>query len=289
MHVFLNDRIVPADQAMVSVFDGGFLYGEGVYTTLRLYRGRPADLAAHWDRLVRHAKALELDPGLDLDRLGTVIGDLAQANGLGATDGRLRITLSRGGDAGHPVPLTDPGAVPPTLVITLVPVAPEIERWQQAGITAVVLGPAYARSHFPELKTLNGLTTILAQRQAARLGCQEAILTAPGGRLLEGAVSNLFLVRQGTLATPGAEGRFLPGRTREHILAIAAGLGLPVRETTLRVADLAGADEVFVASSVREVLPVVVVDRSPVGTGHPGPVTRGIQAAYRPAVLAGLT
>ncbi|MGD9549036.1 MAG: aminotransferase class IV [Candidatus Krumholzibacteriia bacterium] len=289
MHVFLNDRIIPADQATVSVFDGGFLHGEGVYTTLRLYGGRPADLAAHWDRLVRHAQALELDPGLDLDRLAAIIGDLARANGLTGTDGRLRITVSRGGDAGHPVPLTDPASVPPTLVITLVAVAPEIELWQREGIAAVVLGPAYARSHFPELKTLNGLTTILAQRQAARLGCQEAILTAAGGRLLEGAVSNLFLVRQGSLATPGAEGRFLPGRTREHIMAIAAGLGLPLHETTLRVADLADAEEVFVASSVREVLPVVTVDRNPVGAGRPGRVTRSIQAAYRPAVLAGLS
>ncbi|MBE0565705.1 MAG: aminotransferase class IV, partial [Krumholzibacteria bacterium] len=184
-------------------------------------------------------------------------------------------------------PLDRLDTIRPTLLVTLGPLPPELPTWQQDGIGVVCLPAGYARGNLPELKTLNLVTSVLAQRRAAAAGCVEALLTAPDGRLLEGAVSNLFLVLGTVVATPAAaEGEFLAGRTRERILAICAGLGLAAQERELRGGDLAQAAEVFVASSVREILPVVRVDGRPVGSGAPGPVTRRIQAAYAATIAA---
>jgi branched-subunit amino acid aminotransferase/4-amino-4-deoxychorismate lyase len=138
------------------------------------------------------------------------------------------------------------------------------------------------------LKTLNCLPSVLAQRQATRLGCPEALLTDQGGRLLEGSVSNVFLVDGEGISTPAPAGDFLPGLTRQRILKIAGESAIPIREKDLQVADLDLAREVFVASSVREVLPVVGIHGRTVADGRPGPVTRAVQDAYRRMIRARL-
>ncbi len=285
MLVYLDGKFLPADQAQISIWDGGYLHGDGVYTTLRVYAGNPVELPAHWERLTLQARALEIPLDLSLETLGGIVAELVARNGLAEGDGRLRVTVSRGAPPDGSLPLTGLDRIRPTVLVTLVPVPDAIAAWQREGIGAVVLGPAYRRSHFPELKTLNGLTTVLALRQAARAGCREALLTTARGRLLEGAVSNLFLVRDGRLLTPAARGGFLPGLTRRRVLELARGLGTPAREASLYRRDLQEADEVFCASSVREILPVVRIDREPVGAGRPGPVTRTLQAAYRAAMV----
>lgn len=288
MYVSLNHRLEDARTASISVWNGGFLYGDGVYTTLRLYHGVPLDLEAHWERLSTQAADLELPLPTDLPRLAAAIAELAEHNGMGDTDGRLRITISRGGDADTPLPLTGLRDIPSTLLMTLAPVPAGLPRWQQDGIDVLVLDPDYSRGNIPELKTLNTLPAILAQRQAARAGCQEAILTAQDGRLLEGAISNLFLVRGGELATPAVGAGFLAGLTRTKILALADDLKIPTAETDLYRADLEAADEAFVVGSVRELLPVVRVDGGPIGAGRPGPVTRRFQEAYRKLIAGRL-
>ncbi len=284
MQVFLNGEFMPATQARVSAFDGGFMYGDGVYTTLRLYRGRALDLAAHLERLRRHAAALALPVPLDDAAFAADIDRLVTLNGLREGDGRLRITISRGGDPDDPLPLRDLGRLAPTVLLALSPVPAELAAWARDGIAACVLAPGSARGGLAHLKTLNGLPAVLAQREAAARGCREAILAGDDGRLLEGAVSNLFLVAGGVLVTPAGEDHLLAGRTRERILGLAAGLGLPCASRRLELADLRAADEAFTASSVREVLPVVQVDGHPVADGRPGPVTRRLQAAYRDLV-----
>jgi len=288
--VYLNGAYLPAAQAQVSVFDGGYLYGDGIYTTLRLYRGLPLDLVAHYERLVRHSSQLEIGFDLPLDVLREAIAELVARNALRDTDGRLRITVSRSGEPSLPLPLENLGQIPSTVVMTLTPVAPELASWQAKGIPVICLSEAYARGNFPELKTLNSLATLRALRRAAAAGCPEALLTGPDGQLLEGAVSNIFLVLRDrsrglhsldyTLATPASAGEFLAGRTRERILKIAAREDIIARQTVLELRDLATAREVFVVSSVREVLPVVTVDGTAVGEGIPGPVTRLIQEKY---------
>lgn len=288
MQVYLDGELVPAAQARVPAFDGGYLYGDGVYTTLRLYAGRALDLEAHLARLRRHAAALELPVPLADADFAAVIARLAAANDLESADGRLRITISRGGDPDDPLPLRDLGRLRPTVFITLAPVPPAFAAWARDGIAACLLEPGSARGNLPHLKTLNGLPALLAQRQAAARGCQEAILTGEDGRLLEGSVSNLFLVRGGGLATPeGADG-LLAGRTRERVLALAAGLGLACVARRLLPADLLAADEAFTAGSVREIVPVVTVDGAPIGSGRPGPLTRRLQEAYRGLVAEAL-
>ncbi len=281
MIVYLDGQYQDGLKAGISIWDGGFLYGDGVYTTLRLYGGRPLDLAAHHARLTRHGAALDLRLPATGRELAVIIDELVERNGYRRRDGRLRITLTRGADPQRPLPLDRLEAITPTLLVTLAPLPPELPAWQRDGIGAICLPPGYARGNLPELKTINGITTLLAQRRAAAAGCVEALLTDADGRLLEGAVSNLFLVRGGAVLTPAAgDGAFLAGRTRERVLAVCAGLGVPAREEILQCADLAGAEEVFVASSVREILPVVTVDGRPVGAGRPGPVTIRIQEAY---------
>ncbi len=287
MIVYLNGDYVDAARATVSVWDGGYLYGDGVYTTLRLYRGEPLDLAAHFRRLKSHAAALDLPlPRTEADFLD-IARELAAANDLAATDGRMRITVSRGGNPDNPLPLTGLEAIEPTVLVTLTAIPAELDRWRNEGISVITLDASFARGNFPELKTLNSLATIRALRRAAAAGCPEAILTEQEGCLLEGAVSNLFLVSADILLTPACSGGFLPGRTRERILDIAEREGITVREKPLDRRHLAAACEVFMASSVREVLPVISIDGAPVGDGSPGEMTRRIQDRYRRAILSG--
>jgi len=288
MIVYLNGEYVDAATATISVWDGGFLYGDGIYTTLRLYGGRPADLGAHCRRLERHAAELDLPLPLAEADFTVIAKQLAELNGLKKQDGRLRITISRGGGPEHPLPLTGLGSLRPTVLATLTPVGPEMARWQDEGIGVVTLDSSYARGNFPALKTLNSLATLRALRRAAAAGCPEAILTDPDGGLLEGAVSNIFLVCDGRLFTPSHSGDFLAGRTRERILEIAAAENIEVIEKTLNRSQLGTADEVFTASSVREVLPVTSIDGRTVGQGSPGKLTRLIQRRYRSVILAAL-
>ena len=287
MIAYLNGKYVDTAEAVVSVWDGGFLYGDGIYTTLRLYGGRPVDLAAHYRRLKSHASALDLPLPLTETDFLDIAGELVLANDLAAKDGRMRITVSRGGDPDTPLPLTNLEAIEPTVLVTLAAIPVELDRWREEGISVITMDASFARGNFPELKTLNSLATVRALRRAAAAGCAEAILTDEAGCLLEGAISNLFLVSAGNLLTPVCCGGFLPGRTRERILDIAAREGITVREKPLDIRHLAAACEVFMASSVREVLPVISVDGVPVGDGSPGVTTRRIQDRYRQIILAG--
>jgi branched-subunit amino acid aminotransferase/4-amino-4-deoxychorismate lyase len=286
MIVYLNREYIDAAAARISAWDGGFLYGDGIYTTLRLYRGKPVDLGAHFQRLKSHAAELDLPLPLSEAEFGTIAARLARDNGLTKQDGRLRITVSRGGSPDNPLPVTGLDSIAPTVLVTLAPLGADLERWQAEGIPVITLDPSFARGNFPALKTLNSLATLRALRQAAAAGCPEAILSDPTGCLLEGAVSNLFLVSADHLLTPICRGGFLAGRTRERILAIAQREGIEVREKSLDRRHLEAACEVFMASSVREVLPVVSIDGSPVGDGLPGKMTRLIQDRYRRDILA---
>ncbi len=287
MIVYLNGKYADAAHAVVSVWDGGYLYGDGVYTTLRLYLGEPLDLSAHYRRLVNHAAALDLPLVKTEMEFKEIARRLARENGLAEKDGRMRITITRGGDPDTPLPLSGLEAIEPTVLVTLTAIGDELDRWQNEGISVITLDASFARGNFPELKTLNSLATIRALRMATAAGCHEAILTDPEGCLLEGAISNLFLVSAGNLLTPVCSGGFLPGRTRERILDIADREGIPVREKPLDRRHLEAACEVFLASSVREVLPVISIDGQPVGDGAPGEMTRRIQGCYRRDILAG--
>jgi len=285
--VHINGNYLDDREASVSIWDGGFLYGDGIYTTLRLYGGRPLDLPAHHARLRRHAADLDLPVPVDLASLEAIILQLAGRNGYADRDGRVRVTITRGADPERPLPLDRLETITPTLLVTLAPLPADLAAWQRDGIPVVCLPEGYARGNLPHLKTIGGITSLLALREAARAGCPDGILTGPGGRLYEGAVSNLFVVSGGQVSTPTAGAGFLAGRTRERVLGICGELSLPASEADLTRTHLVSADEAFLASSVREILPVVRVDGQTVGDGRPGPLTRAVQEAYRKKIAAG--
>jgi branched-chain amino acid aminotransferase len=288
MIVYLNGSYVDAAGATVSLFDGGYLFGDGLYETLRLYGGRPHDLEGHLARLARELELLgyEWRPQADLFR--AVLGELAIRNGLADQDTQARLTVSRGGGPERPLPLERFGELPPTVSVFLLPIPAEYAIWQREGISVSIMKPVFARGNFPQLKTLNYLPPVMAQRFAHAEGNQEALLIDRHGKLLEGAASNIFVHRSGRLLTPPPVLGILAGRTRALVMQIAARHGTPCEESAIERRDLLMADEVFVSGSVKEIVPVVRVDGQRIADGQPGPVTLSLQKQYRQAVQDGL-
>lgn len=284
MIVYLNGSYVDAAAASVPLFDGGYLYGDGLYETLRLYDGRPFDLEGHLARLRRELELFAFEWRPDLDLIRAVLAELAVRNGLTAGDARARLTISRGGAPENPLPLADLAQLPTTVSAWLQPLPAELAAWQRDGIGIRVARSPFARGNFPQLKTLNTLPAVMALRFAHAEGAQEAILVDRHGKLLEGSTSNLFLVREGSLFTPPARLGLLAGRTRTLVMALAERRGLACHEEACERRDLLTADEVFVCGSVKEIVPAVRADGQAIGDGRPGPVTQALQTEYRQAV-----
>jgi branched-chain amino acid aminotransferase len=281
MIVYLNGSYLDATEARVSLFDAGYLYGDGLFETLRLYAGRPFDLKGHLDRLQRQLELLAFAWRPDYSTVNAVLHELADRNGLADADARVRLTVSRGGLPGRPLLLQDLDTLTPSFSIMLEPLPPEIAVWQEDGIHALVMKATFARGNFPQLKSLNYLSSLLALRFAVQRNCQEAILVDRQGKILEGATSNIFLVSRGTLYTPPTRLGLLAGRTRSLVLEAARALRHACHEEAFERRELLTADEVFLTGSVREVVPVVRIDDAPVGDGRAGPVTRALQTRYR--------
>lgn len=269
--VYLDGRLVPASEARVSVFDRGFLYGDGVFETVRAYGGRFFMADAHHARLVRSAGyagiALPFDAAGFRRILQETLGD--------RRDALVRVTVTRG--EGPPVP--DPaGSGPPTVLAVARPAPePDFER----GI-ALATGPWVVAGG--EAKTLSHLGSVVALAEARRRGADEAVRLNPAGEVAEGSVSNLFGVWAGTLVTPPLDAGILAGVTRGVVLERARRAGLDVAERPIRPAALGRADELFVTSTGWEVMPVTKLDGAPVGGGKPGPVTIRLAEWFRHAV-----
>ena len=278
MWVYLNDRFVPQEEAVVSVFDHGFLYGDGVYETLRAYRGRVFKLAEHLARLERSASRIHLHLPASPERLTDLVREALRRNQL--SDSYLRITVSRGtGEIG-----LDPALCKaPTLVIIAKPFQPYPESIYAEGV-AVIL--ARTRRNLPEalppqVKSLNFLNNILAKMEATAAGAHEALMLNHRGDVTEGTTSNVFVVQEGRLRTPSVECGILDGITRELVLQLASELNIPSEEARLSIADLLRAEECFLTNTTQEVLPVTRVDGHVIGDGRPGVLTRRIHASFR--------
>ncbi len=288
MFVFLNGQLVDSSRAAVSIWDGGFLYGDGIFTTLRLYKGMAIDATSHFQRLRRQANLLDLPFALSEEKMTAALSELVRANELHGTDCRARITISRNGDSENPLPLKNLHESESTVLITASTLPAALNKWQKDGISVITLGPAFLRGNLPSLKTLNVLPSLMALRKAIKAGCPEALLFGQDGHLLEGAISNVFLVSGGKLLTPSHEENFLRGRTRERVISSAAQLSIKVDEKILLRGHLKSAQEIFLTNSVREIVPVITVDGKPVGSGIVGPVTRRLQGQYRNDINAAL-
>ena len=279
--VNVNGRISDARDAVVSVFDRGFLFGEGVYETLRTYNGRPFLLDRHLRRLRASATAISLDMPLDDPAFTARIDETVRASRV-ESERYIRLLLTRGvGDLSY-----DPAGCPtPTVVIIVKPHTETSAAERTAGV-AVVLSPVL-RNHpdavSPLIKSNNLLNNALAMQDAIRRGATEAIMRNHRGELSECSQSNLFVVRRGGVVTPPLDAGLLEGVTRNFVFEVGREIGISVSDLVLRDADLAAADEVFLTSTTREILPVTRIDDRQVGTGAAGPITLRLAEAFRRA------
>ncbi|HET9480344.1 MAG TPA: aminotransferase class IV [Candidatus Polarisedimenticolia bacterium] len=278
----VNGAVSPAHHAFIPVSDHGFLYGDSVYETVRTYGRRPFLMAAHLDRLVRSAAAIRLPLPWSRERLvREVEATIAAARGPGEV--ALRIIATRGaGPMGY-----DPDLCPsPNLVILLRRLTAAGPADQDRGISAIVstIRRNPIESLDPRIKSSNLLNNILAAQQAKDAGADEALLFNSAGDLAEGTLTNIFFVGGGELRTPSIECGLLSGVTRELVLDLARGDGIPCREGRFRREDLAVADEVLLTSTTREILAVTSLDGRPIGSGRRGPVTARLQELFYGAV-----
>lgn len=282
--VYVNGTIRDAREASIPVFDHGFLYGEGIYETLRTYDRRPFLFDRHMRRLRHSADLMALPlPFSDADLLARVAETMAAVSDPG--ERYIRVLVTRGvGDLSY-----NPAATPtPTLVVIVKPFAPYPERVFAEGIrlSLVSVRRNHPQALNPMIKSNNLLNNALAMQEAIRQGADEALMQNQAGELVECSQSNFFLVRKGAALTPPVEAGLLPGITREFVMELAATLDIPCREARLTPADLSTADEAFITGTTREVTPVVAIDRTSLGRGAPGPVTRRLLEAFRTHVAA---
>jgi branched-chain amino acid aminotransferase len=277
----IDGRIVAPERAVVSVFDRGFLYGDSVFETLRTYRGALFALDEHLERLARSAERVLISLPVPLSTLREEIASAVAAHG--GDELYVRLTLTRG--IGQSLGLDPELARSPLRVVLVTALSPPAPELYERGI-AVITFRAERPSDAPavaDAKIGNYLLAVLAMRAARAAGASEALLEDAQGHILEGSTSNVFAVFAGVLRTPPLSSAILPGITRAHVLAIAEAAGIAVEQRSLHKAELAQANEVFICSSIRELLPVVSIDGQRVGVGTPGPITVELLRRFREA------
>ena len=277
--VYVNGKITPADEAVVPVYDHGFLYGEGVYETLRTYNRVPFLFDRHVRRLRASAEHLRLRANFDDSTLGRRIEDTMAAAG-DLREAYIRVLLTRGvGELSYDIAATPE----PSLVIIVKPLDEPPPRVFDEGIKISLV--SILRNHpgsvNPIIKSNNLLNNALAMQEAHRRGGDEALMCNYRGELSECSQSNFFLVRNGVALTPASEAGLLEGVTRAFLFDVGRDAGIDVRDATLYPADLETADEIFITSTTRELSPVVAVDDRDIGNGRPGPVFKTLLAGYR--------
>ena len=293
--VYLNGQLVPRSQARLSPFDHGFLYGYGLFETMRAYNGYIYRLDHHLTRLRRSAQSLGLANNITTtlnivqgkQSLETACLETLEANQL--KDARLRLTVSAG--EGNMTP--DPGTCSsPTVLVTaqnLVPLPPEK---YESGFKATLSSlRRNSQSPLSRLKSTCYMENILARMQARAAGCDEAILLNEQGYLAEGSATNIFLVKKSlslegrgqvrVLVTPSLESGVLPGITREAVLEIAQASNIKTMERQVELKELIEAEEAFVTNSILELMSLTCFEGKPIGSGRPGQLTEKLLAAYR--------
>lgn len=278
MLVYVNGHFVPKEAATVSVFDHGFLYGDGIYETLRAYNGKLFLLSKHLGRLKHSAEAISLRLPLSLDKIGEALCETLNVNKL--TEAYVRIHLSRGpGEIG-----LDPALChAPTMIIVTQPFKDYPTAFYENGVAVAVV--TTRRNHplaiSPVIKSTNFLNNILAKIESLKSGAYEGIMLNWEGYVAEGTISNIFTVKHGVLYTPHLDTGILEGVTRDLVLHLARKDRIPAKETKLKPQDLEGADECFITNTTVEILPVSRVDGNVIGNGKPGLVTTALREAYK--------
>jgi len=277
--VYLNGSLMPRSQASISVLDYGFLYGFGLFETMRAYGGQVFLLDRHLSRLARSAEILGMPIGV-ADLKEAVMATI-QANQL--SEARIRITISIGEGGIAPDPNT---CNKPTVLILAGHYQPYPEQVYQKGFRAVISSiRRNSQSPLSRLKSANYLESILARQEARAAGVDEALCLNEKGLLAEASMSNIFLITDGILRTPGQGSGILPGITREVVLELAWRLGINALEQDIRLDELFHAQEAFLTNSLIEVMPLTEIDGKPIGSGRPGSLTKKLMVAYKELVL----
>lgn len=281
--VNVNGNIGDEQQAVISVFDHGFLYGEGVYETLRTYGGHPFQLGRHLRRLRKSAEMIALDVPLTdeqcADRIGETVACASQGVAAKA-EWYIRLMLTRGiGELTY-----DPAACPAQSVVIIV--KPLVEPPPELYAKGVrVIFSSVVRNHpasvNPMIKSNNLMNCALAMQEGITRGAYEVIMRNYQGDVAECALSNVFIVKGGIALTPPLNAGLLPGITRELIWEAGKAAGIYVSEAVLRDDDIYDADEMFLTGTTREIMPVVQVEDQSIGSGAPGPVTEALRAAFK--------
>jgi branched-chain amino acid aminotransferase len=275
--VYINGKMIDKDDAKVSVYDHGLLYGDGVFEGIRVYGGKVFRLPEHIDRLYDSARHLYLEIPLTREQMAQAVLDTVQANA--KKDGYIRLVVTRGaGGLGlDPRKTSDPQVIIIVDDISMYP--PELYENGLEIITASTI-----RNHHnalnPRVKSLNYLNNILAKMEAIRAGCLEAIMLNHNGEVAECTGDNLFLVKKGVLRTPPIDAGILEGVTRNAVMELARAANIVVQEITLTRHDVYAADECFLTGTAAEVIPVVKCDGRPIGTGKPGSITRKLHERF---------
>jgi branched-chain amino acid aminotransferase len=283
MLVYLNGRFVAKKQAQVSVFDHGFLYGDGIYETLRAYGGMLFLLKRHLARLKHSADAISLKLPMRLDKIGDALNEALSINKL--QEAYVRLHLSRGpGEIG-----LDPAlCVAPTMVIVAKPFHDYPAEYYAQGVSVAIV--ATRRNHPlalpPSIKGTNFLNNILAKIEAIKARVFEGIMLNWEGYVAEGTISNICMVKKGILYTPHLDTGILEGVTRDLVLRLAKRIKIPVKEAMLLPKHLLAADESFITNTTMEIMPVTTIDKKKIGKGIPGPVTAALHQAYQNEVRA---
>ena len=281
MWIYLNHRFVKDDEALISVFDHGFLYGDGVFETLRSYGSRLFMVGEHLARLVRSAEAIGLTIPISLEHWTEILYEAMARNRVGTDqcDAYLRITVSRGpGEIG-----LDPALCQtPTVVVMAKPLVAPAPQLYETGVRVIIASTKRNLSDAlsPQIKATNFLNNIQAKREALAAGVFDSILLNWEGHVTESTVSNLFFVAKGCLHTPTLECGLLDGITRKLVLQLAKDHGLPIEEGHYPADHLYQADECFLTNTSLEIMPVTSIDNKPVGDGKPGPITVRIREQF---------
>jgi branched-chain amino acid aminotransferase len=278
LKIYINGKHFDKEDAKISVYDHGLLYGDGVFEGMRSYGGKVFRMQEHLDRLWDSARAIALEIPMTKDGFAEAVNDTLRINEI--KDGYVRAIVTRGvGDLGlGPTNCHDPQVIIITDHIALYPA-----EFYEKGLEIVTAGtirnnPAALN---PRIKSLNYLNNILAKIEGLNAGCVEALMLNHKGEVAECTGDNIFIVRRGELLTPPTDAGILEGVTRQVVLDLAREMGIAFRETPLTRHDVYVAQECFLTGSAAEVVPVVTVDTRPIGSGKPGEITKKMMEAFR--------
>ena len=275
--VYIAGKLVDKEQAVVSVYDHAFLYGDGVFEGIRVYGGKVFLLAEHIDRLYESARAIRLEIPMSKADLTAAVNSTVAANGL--SEGYVRLVITRG--AGYlgldPRKTANPQIIIIADTITLYP--PETYQQGLKLVTASTIRN-HPQALSARIKSLNYLNNILAKIEGIDGGCVEALMLNHKGEVAECTGDNIFIVHRGMLKTPPVDAGILEGITRNAVIRLARDAKVPVAETTLLRHDIYVADECFLTGTAAEVVPVTSLDGRPIGNGKPGPVTKELSRRF---------